>query len=154
MVSGIYRIGGIAALIAEANRYVLATFYQENLKYVEPGQAVEIAFDLYPGQMFPGKVDSIWRANGSGQYLPSDEIPRFQLPPPTTPQGQYAVKIILTDPDQSKFPLGASPRKSPPPPYGPNSPCRTLSANTTLGLFAAAGRTTKMAFAIRALANM
>ena len=107
MVSGIYRIGGIAALIAEANRYVLATFYQENLKYVEPGQAVEIAFDLYPGQIFPGKVDSIWRANGSGQYLPSDEIPRFQQPAPSTPQGQYAVKIILTDPDQSKFPLGA-----------------------------------------------
>ena len=107
MVSGIYRIGGIAALIAEANRYVLATFYQENLKYVKPGQAVEIAFDLYPGQIFPGKVDSIWRANGSGQYLPSDEIPRFQQPAPSTPQGQYAVKIILTDPDQSKFPLGA-----------------------------------------------
>jgi multidrug resistance efflux pump len=32
MVSGIYRIGGIAALIAEADRYLLATFYQENLK--------------------------------------------------------------------------------------------------------------------------
>jgi multidrug resistance efflux pump len=29
MVSGIYRIGGIAALIAEADRYLLATFYQE-----------------------------------------------------------------------------------------------------------------------------
>ena len=34
MVSGIYRIGGIAALIVEADRYVLATYYQENLKYV------------------------------------------------------------------------------------------------------------------------
>ena len=42
MVSGIYRIGGIAALIAEADRYVLATFYQENLKYVRPGQPVEV----------------------------------------------------------------------------------------------------------------
>ena len=37
MVSGIYRIGGIAALIVEADRYVLATYYQENLKYVRPG---------------------------------------------------------------------------------------------------------------------
>jgi len=106
MVSGIYRVGGIAALIAEANRYVLATFYQENLKYVQPGQPVEIAFDLYPGQIFPGSVDSIWRANGSGQYLPSDEIPKFSLPAPNVPQGQFAVKIILSDPDQSKFPIG------------------------------------------------
>jgi len=107
MVSGIYRIGGIAALIAEANRYVLATFYQENLKYVQPGQRVEFAFDLYPGQIFAGKVKSIWRANGSGQYLPSDEVPKFQQPAPSIPQGQFAVQILLSDPDQSKFPLGA-----------------------------------------------
>jgi multidrug resistance efflux pump len=107
MVSGIVRIGGIAALIADADRYVLATYYQENLKYVRPGQPVEVAFDLYPGQIFSGKVDSIWRANGVGQYLPSDEIPKFAPPPPTIPQGQYAVKILIDDPDQSKFPIGA-----------------------------------------------
>jgi multidrug resistance efflux pump len=107
MVSGIYRIGGIAALIADADRYLLATYYQENLKYVQPGQPVEVALDLYPGQIFTGKVHSIWRANGAGQYLPSDEIPKFQTPPPNVPQGQYAVKIILDDPDVSKFPIGA-----------------------------------------------
>jgi multidrug resistance efflux pump len=107
MVSGIYRIGGIAALIADADRYLLATFYQENLKYVRPGQPVEVAFDLYPGQIFAGKVEDIWRGNGAGQYLPSDEIPKFQPPPPNVPQDQYAVKIVLEDPDQSKFPIGA-----------------------------------------------
>jgi multidrug resistance efflux pump len=107
MVSGIYRIGGIAALIADADRYVLATFYQENLKYVQPGQPVEVALDLYPGQIFAGRVGTIWRGNGVGQYLPSDEIPRFEQPAPNAPQGQYAVKITLDDPDQSKFPIGA-----------------------------------------------
>ena len=107
MVSGIYRVGGIAALIAEADRYLLATYYQENLKYVRPGQLVEIALDLYPGQIFAGKVDSIWQGNGVGQYLPSDDIPKFQQPPSNVAQGQYAVKIILDDPDQSRFPIGA-----------------------------------------------
>ena len=107
MVSGIYRIGGIAALIADADRYVLATFFQENLKYVQPGQPVEVALDLYPGQIFTGKVDGIWRGNGIGQYLPSDEIPRFEQPAPVVPQGQYGVKILLDDPDPSKFPIGA-----------------------------------------------
>ncbi len=107
MVSGIYRVGGIAALIASADRYVLATYFQENLKYVKPGQFVEIAFNLYPGQIFKGRVDSIWKANGVGQFLPSDEIPKFEPPPPTVPQGQYAVKIVVDDPDQSKFPIGA-----------------------------------------------
>ncbi len=107
MVSGIYRIGGIAALIADADRYLLATYFQENLKYVRPGQMVEVAFDLYPGQIFRGHVDTIWMANGSGQYLPSDEIPKFHPVGPDVPQGQYAAKIILDDADPSKFPIGA-----------------------------------------------
>jgi multidrug resistance efflux pump len=107
MVSGIVRVGGIAALIAEADRYLLATFFQENLKYVRPGQPVEVALDLYPGQIFAGKVADIWRGNGVGQYLPSDDIPKFQQPAPNVAQGQYAVKILMDDPDHSKFPIGA-----------------------------------------------
>lgn len=107
MVSGIYRVGGIAALIVDADRYLLATYFQENLKYVRRGQPVEVALDLYPGQIFAGRVDDIWRANGVGQYLPSDDIPKFHPLPPTAVQGQYAVKIILDEPDQSKFPIGA-----------------------------------------------
>jgi multidrug resistance efflux pump len=107
MVSGILRVGGIAALIADADRYVLAAYFQENLKYVRPGQPVEVSLDLYPGQIFAGKVDSIWRGNGVGQYLPSDEIPKFQPLNPNVPQGQYAVKIVLDDPDQLKFSIGA-----------------------------------------------
>jgi multidrug resistance efflux pump len=107
MVSGIVRIGGIAALIADADRYVLATFFQENLKYVRPGQPVEVSLDLFPGQIFAAKVDSIWRGNGVGQYLPSDEIPKFQQPGPNVPQGQYAVKILLDGTNQPEFPIGA-----------------------------------------------
>jgi multidrug resistance efflux pump len=107
MVAGTFRVGGIAALIADADRYLLATYFQENLKYVKSGQPVEVALDLYPGQIFRGIVDSVWRGNGIGQYLPSDDIPKFQPPPPTAPQGQYAVKVLLDHPDQSRFPIGA-----------------------------------------------
>ena len=107
MVSGILRVGGIAALIVDEGRYVLATYYQENLKYVQPGQLALIAFNLYPGQVFKGHVETIWKANGEGQYLPTDEIPKFHPADPNIPQGQYAAKIIIDDPDQSKFPIGA-----------------------------------------------
>src|SRR5208282_4569481 len=75
MVSGIYRVGGIAAFIVDRDRYVLATYYQENLKYVQTGQPAEVALDPYPGQIFQGRVESIWRANAAGQYLPSDVLP-------------------------------------------------------------------------------
>src|SRR5262249_31447276 len=64
MVSGTRRVGGIAALITESDRYLLATFYQENLKYVRPDQPVEVALDLYPGEGFAGKVHSLCRAKG------------------------------------------------------------------------------------------
>ncbi len=35
MVAGTFRVGGIAAFIADADRYLLATYFQENLKYVK-----------------------------------------------------------------------------------------------------------------------
>jgi multidrug resistance efflux pump len=48
MVAGDVRFGAIAAFVCEADRYLLATYYQENLKYVKSGQPVEVALDLYP----------------------------------------------------------------------------------------------------------
>jgi multidrug resistance efflux pump len=107
MVSGDYRLGAIASFICTADRYLLATYYQENLKYVKNGQPVEVALDLYPGQIFKGKVQGIWRASGEGQFLPSGTLPTFAPLPPKAPQGQYAVAISMEDQDQSKFPIGA-----------------------------------------------
>jgi multidrug resistance efflux pump len=106
MVAGIVRYGAIATFIVDKGRYLLANYNQENLKWVEPGQAVEFACDLYPGQIFKGKVQAIWRGSGRGQMLPSGELPTFN-PAPPGPQGQFAVQIILDDPDQSMFPIGA-----------------------------------------------
>jgi multidrug resistance efflux pump len=107
MVAGIYRVGGIASFIVDHDRYLLASFNQETLKYVKPGQPVEVALDLYPGQVFPANVDSIWWANGEGQYLPSDIIPKFYPADPQQPQGEFAVKIYLKDPSKVGLPIGA-----------------------------------------------
>ena len=107
MVAGIFRIGGIASFIVDADRYVLATFNQEELKYVKDGQPVELALDLYPGQIFKGKVKSIWRGSGEGQMLPSGDLPKFEPLPPKTPQGRFAVQIALDVEDESLFPIGA-----------------------------------------------
>jgi multidrug resistance efflux pump len=87
MVAGIFRVGGIAAFIVDSDHYMLAGFSQQTLKYVRVGQPVEVAMDLYPGQVFEAKIDSIWWANGEGQYLPSDVIPSIHPADPTQPQG-------------------------------------------------------------------
>jgi multidrug resistance efflux pump len=110
MVSGIVRFGAIASFVVDADRYVLATFFQENLKYVKKGQPVELAMDLYPGQIFPGTVQAIWRGSGAGQLLPSGTMPDWQAVPWNVPQGQFAVAIHIDDPDQSKFPIGTQGR--------------------------------------------
>jgi multidrug resistance efflux pump len=107
MVSGIYRIGGIAAFIVDSDRYILATYFQENLKYVRGGQPVEVALDPYPGQIFKGTVGQIWRANAAGQYLPSDVLPGFDAADPHQALAQFAVQIHLDGEDQEKFPIGA-----------------------------------------------
>ena len=110
MIAGDIRFGAIASFICDADRYLLANFFQENLKYVKPGQVVEAAIDLYPGQIFPGKVLAIWRGSGAGQMLPSGTLPNFHYTPAELPQGQFAVAITLDDPDQTKFPIGTQGR--------------------------------------------
>ena len=107
MVSGELRAGAIASFVCDADRYLLASFTQESLKYVKVGQPVEVALDLYPGQIFSGKVKSIWRFSGAGQLLPTAVLPAFEPQPPEKPQGNYAVQIVFDDPDQAKFTIGA-----------------------------------------------
>jgi len=110
MVSGDIRYGAIASFIADADRYLLANYFQENLKYVKPGQPVEIALDLYPGQIFTGRVEAIWQGSGAGQMLPSGTLPSFNYVPTEIPQGQFAVAIRLDGADQSKYPIGTQGR--------------------------------------------
>ena len=110
MVAGDYRMGAIASFICDADRYLLATYFQENLKYVKPGQPAEIALDLYPGQIWSGKVAAIWQGSGAGQMLPSGTLPDFERVATNIPQGQFAVVIVLDGADQLKFPIGTQGR--------------------------------------------
>jgi len=110
MVAGIVRFGAIATFICDADRYLLASLFQENLKYVKAGQEAEVALDLYPGQIFTGKVEAIWQGSGAGQMLPSGTLPAFTYEPTEIPQGQFAVAIRLDGAEQSKFPIGTQGR--------------------------------------------
>ncbi len=107
MVAGDYRLGAIASFICDDDRYLLGSYFQENLKYVRDGQPVEVALNLYPGQIFPAQVKHIWLANGDGQLLPSGNLPKFEPRPPTVPQNQFAVAIAFDAADQAQFPIGA-----------------------------------------------
>ena len=103
LVVGNRRIAALAVLVADADPYMLATFYQEHLKFVEPGQEVEIALDIFPGQIFKGSVEAVWWGTGQGQIKPSGNVPTFRFP---KVQGRIAVQIKVDDPALKRFPAG------------------------------------------------
>ncbi len=103
MVVGEIRLGAIASFVTEESPYILATFRQQNLKFVEVGQPVEVALDLYPGEILTGKVEAVWWATRQGQYLPSGRLPGFELP---KLPGRIAVQISVDVPEGHTFPAG------------------------------------------------
>ena len=77
MVSGEYRIGDIASFICEADRYLLANYNEESLKFVADGQPVEVALNLFPGQIFTARVAAIPSpCSESDTWLPSRPVHR------------------------------------------------------------------------------
>ncbi|MCP4383114.1 MAG: HlyD family secretion protein, partial [Hyphomicrobiales bacterium] len=93
----------IAAFVTNEEPYMLGAFFQEHIKFVEPGQMVEVALDTAPGVVFTGQVEAIWWATGQGQIMPTGRIPNFVLP---KLQGKFAVQVSFDDPD-AFLPAGA-----------------------------------------------
>jgi multidrug resistance efflux pump len=104
LVVGDRRIGAIAVFVTNETPYILASYHQEHLKLVRPGQPVEIALDLYPGQIFKGSVRTVWWATGQGQIKPSGGVPNFLLP---KLPGRFAVQIDFSDTEKYRLPAGA-----------------------------------------------
>ena len=83
----------LMSVVPLAGAYVVANFKETQLTDVREGQAVDIAVDMFPGQVVHGHVDSI--APASGQ--------EFALLPPDNATGNFTkvvqripVKIALT----------------------------------------------------------
>ena len=73
---------------------------QSRLRYVEPGQEVEIALRFSPGQVVKGTVDRIVNVNASAQLIPSGVLPN--VPTPADPALPFGVVIEL-DEDSREF---------------------------------------------------
>ena len=64
---------------------------------------VEVALDLYPGEILLGTVRAVWWATSQGQYLPSGRLPEFVLP---KLPGRIAVQIDVEAPEDRRLPAG------------------------------------------------
>ncbi len=73
----------LMSLVPSAGAYVIANFKETQLTDVRKGQSVEIAVDMFPGQVVRGHVDSL--APASGQ--------EFALLPPDNATGNFT-KVV------------------------------------------------------------
>jgi multidrug resistance efflux pump len=91
--------------VSTAETFIAASFPQNSLLNVRPGDDVELILDPYPGRLFRGKVEEVIPATGEGQFAPSGKIPEASK---VGSQGLLAVKIRLTDDGPAPhLPLGA-----------------------------------------------
>jgi multidrug resistance efflux pump len=85
----------------EQTHVILAYFWQNELREVEPGNEAELALNTYPGRIIKAKVDSIIWAQGQGQLPLTGTLPQTGATP--APAGRFAVKLVLADKDKDLF---------------------------------------------------
>jgi multidrug resistance efflux pump len=98
-------LAAAGTFICTSQTFIAASFPQNYLMHVQPGNEVELVLDPYPGRLFKARVDTVITATGEGQFAPSGTIPDASR---VGSQGLLAVKIQLTGDDPSgNLPLGA-----------------------------------------------
>jgi membrane fusion protein (multidrug efflux system) len=85
------------SLVPSAGAYVIANFKETQLTNVHGGQQVDIAIDMFPGQVVHGHVDSL--APASGQ--------EFALLPPDNATGNFT-KVVQRIPVKIALDGGAT----------------------------------------------
>lgn len=85
---------------------IIASFAQNMLQHIQPGDSAEIVLYGRPGKVFRATVDEIIKVTGQGQLPPSGTLMSFTGAP--TP-GRFAVRLTLDDThDQVRLPAGAA----------------------------------------------
>jgi multidrug resistance efflux pump len=80
----------------EEEHVIVATYLQNALHKVKPGDHAELTLNFYPGKIFKAKVHSIVRSTGAGQLPLSGVIPQ-SLPP--VGEGRLVVRFELEGED-------------------------------------------------------
>ena len=91
--------------VCEAEGFVVATFAQNALRHIKPGNPVEIALDMHPGEILTGEVQSVIWITGEGQLSPSGQMPELKT---LDPKGRFAVRLKVDEESlQYRLPAGA-----------------------------------------------
>jgi len=96
----------VMTFVSTEEYWLGGTIRQRGAQYLRPGDDAEVAFELYPGMVFPAKVVSVVWAAGESQGIPSGQIPHASQ---VRGAEQFMVRLEMTG-DHSDYPLrfGAS----------------------------------------------
>jgi multidrug resistance efflux pump len=97
LLPGVRLAAGQAAIafIDESETFLVVQMQQINTRHIEPGDAAEVIFKVFPGQIFSATVVRVFKANSSGQLAPGGTIvavDQFDAAP-------FMVHLSLDDPD-------------------------------------------------------
>lgn len=65
----------IMTFVSSEEHWIFARFLQQGAQRIAAGDAGEVAFDMYPGKVFPVVVESVLWASGNAQGHPSGTLP-------------------------------------------------------------------------------
>jgi multidrug resistance efflux pump len=94
----------VLSFVSTEDEYLLAAVNQKAARFVEPGDQAEVAFNLYPGKVFPAVVENIVWARGRAQLTASGELPVATTLPGVGSRDLFAVRLRLKEPDP-KYPV-------------------------------------------------
>jgi multidrug resistance efflux pump len=87
-------IASSMSFVSNEEHWVLASFSQSAIRYINTGDEVEMVFTSIPGKVFTGKIKRIVRVSGVAQMSASSQIPTMTGQPANT---RWAVIIEFVD---------------------------------------------------------
>ena len=84
----------VGTFIDTSEAFIVATFAQNLLMHVQPGDRAEIAFKSRPGQVFTAQVVTVIQASGEGQFTTSGQLISAGA---VHSSGKFAIKLKMDD---------------------------------------------------------
>ncbi|WP_309396171.1 HlyD family secretion protein [Cerasicoccus maritimus] len=90
----------VMPFVNEEEYWIVGGFDQRGMQHVREGDKAEIAFEMYPGEVFEAEVVSIGWASYGAQGIPSGVLQEGQ----NHPSMEFAIRLKLTE-ENPKYPM-------------------------------------------------
>jgi hypothetical protein len=90
----------VMTFVDTAEYYLIAKVWQKATQWIDPGDEVEVALEMYPGKVFHAEVEDVIWASGKAQLMAGGKLPTQQQF--GTPPEAFVVKIRFKGDDPER----------------------------------------------------